>query len=35
MVLFILGYGRIIHSNGDYYEGQIKNSKANGEGLYV
>lgn len=26
----ISGFGRIIHSNGDYYEGEVKNSKANG-----
>lgn len=26
----IQGYGRIIHANGDYYEGEVRNSKANG-----
>lgn len=26
----IQGYGRIIHPNGDYFEGEVKKSKANG-----
>ena len=32
--LVILGYGRIIQANGDYYEGELKNGQANGRGVY-
>ena len=35
ILVIIEGYGRIIHANGDYYEGEVRNSKANGEGTYV
>jgi len=28
--IYIQGFGRIIHANGDYFEGEVKNSKANG-----
>ena len=27
------GYGRIIHSNGDIYEGEWENNKAEGKGF--
>lgn len=31
----ILGQGRVIYPNGDYYEGEIFDGKANGKGKYV
>ena len=29
------GYGRIIHQDGDIYEGEWKENKAHGKGKYV
>lgn len=29
------GIGRLIHSDGDVYEGEWKNDKAHGKGVYV
>lgn len=29
------GKGRLIHADGDYYEGEWINDKANGKGTYV
>ena len=29
------GLGKLVHSNGDIYEGQWENNKANGYGKYI
>lgn len=29
------GYGRLIHSDGDMYEGEWKEDQANGKGKYI
>lgn len=29
------GYGRLIHADGDAYEGEWKNDKAHGKGKYI
>jgi len=32
---YVSGYGRLIHSNGDYYIGEFKKDQANGHGTYT
>ena len=29
------GFGRLIHSNGDIYNGEWRNDKANGNGKFI